>query len=120
MNPYKVIEVETEQQIKDLANVSAFTVLGVTASKDNFENIKSWLEEHEATNPKVDLEFHVIKGELMNRVYGLKGDNKYPNDLTIISVTGIDNMKLIMARFDVDGKWLDDVIDNLKERNGEI
>jgi hypothetical protein len=52
----------------------------------------------------------------MNTYYGLKGSNAYPNDLTIVSVTDINQIKIAWARFGVGGRWFDDIVDNNARR----
>lgn len=48
----------------------------------------------------------------MNANYGLTKDNAYPSDTTIISVTGINIDKIVLKRFEVGGRWFDDIVDN--------
>ena len=51
----------------------------------------------------------------MNINYGLTGTNKYKDDLTIVSIKNEDIKDLsaiIMPRFEVGGRWFDDVVDN--------
>ena len=77
---------------------------------ENLAAIDQWCQDCgvDTTN----LKFHIIPGSLMNAVYGLTGSNRYPNDLTIVSLTGIDIMPLVMPRFEVGGRWFDDIVDN--------
>jgi hypothetical protein len=42
----------------------------------------------------------------------LSGDNAYHNNLNIVSVTNINPMPIALARFEVGGRWFDDVVDN--------
>lgn len=115
MTEFKINQIKTKEQINELINVSALTFEGMGTEEENLQEIIGWLEEHKATTDK-DIEFHIIKGELMNTVFGLTGDNKYPNDLTIVSVTGINQSKIALPRFEVGGRWLDDIVDNNKRR----
>ena len=55
----------------------------------------------------------------MNDTYGLTGRNAYSDDLSIVSVTDINQMKVTLPRFEVGGRWFDDIVDNnaMRERN---
>ena len=63
----------------------------------------------------------MTKGKLANCEWGLTGDNAYQNDLNIVSVK-LDDMenrnKIVMARFQVGARWMDDIHDNnvIRER----
>ena len=104
----------TKEQLDELYNQSALTFEGVVADEENLTAIKEWLEEYSAVNE--DPHFHIISGAIMNKTYDLKGRNAYPDDLTIVSVTNINNMKIALARFGVGGRWFDDIVDNNKRR----
>ena len=45
----------------------------------------------------------------MNESYDLKGTNRYPDDLTFVSVKDYYNP---MAKIQLGARWLDDIIDN--------
>ena len=51
----------------------------------------------------------------MNTIYNLTKVNMYPDDLNIVCVD-LNDMKepdkITLPRFDVGGRWLDDVIEN--------
>lgn len=113
---YEIKNVKTLDQIEALASQSAFTFEGMSTEKENLEAIVNWLKSKEATKENETITFHLIAGKLMNECYSLTGDNAYPGDLTIMSLTGINTFKLALARFEVGGRWLDDIIDNNLER----
>ena len=51
----------------------------------------------------------------MNEKYHLTGDNAYKDELTILCIKQEDlsNVKgIIIPRFEIGGRWLDDVIEN--------
>ena len=51
----------------------------------------------------------------MNINYGLTGSNKYKDDLTIVSIKNEDIKNLgaiIIPRFQVGGRWFDDIVNN--------
>ena len=46
----------------------------------------------------------------------LPGNNRYPDDLNIVSITNINQAKIAIPRFQVGGRWFDDIVNNLKSR----
>ena len=110
-----IINVTTKEQLDALYNQSALTFEGLAADEENLNAVRNWLEEHGAIQ-HVEPDFHIIKGELMNEVYGLSKNNAYPEDLNIISVTDINQMAITIPRFEVGGRWFDDIVDNNASR----
>ena len=55
----------------------------------------------------------------MNNIYNLYDNNAYNKDLTIVSIIGIDLMKIALKRFSVGGRWFDDIVDNNARRKEE-
>ena len=59
----------------------------------------------------------------MNREYNLTGTNAYPEkDCTLVCIKLTDLVKplaLTMPRFQVGGRWFDDVVDNNARREAE-
>lgn len=113
-----IINVTTKEQLDALYNQSALTWEGLDTDEENLNAIKDWLEEHKAITDK-EPTFYIIKGKLMNEQYGLSGDNAYPEDLNIISVTDINQLAITLARFEVAGRWFDDIVDNNAMREEE-
>ena len=112
-----IINVTTKEQLDNLYNQSALTWEGMDTSEENLNAIKEWLNEHKAileTEPT----FHIITGDFMNIQYGLSGNNAYPDDCTLVSVTDIDQMAITIPRFQVGGRWFDDIVDNNARREG--
>lgn len=105
----KVINI---QEINELIDISALTFEGLNTSEDNIKEVIDWLKELDAIKEDNKLIFHIISGKLMNKSFNLTGDNKYPDNLSIVSISGIDQSKVIIARFEVGGRWLDDIVDN--------
>ena len=112
----KRINVYTIEQLNELYNQSALTWEGLATDKENLNAIENWLGEHGAIIEGKEPTVHIITGRLMNKVYGLSGSNSYPNDLSIVSVTDIDQAKIIIPRFEVGGRWFDDIVDNNASR----
>ena len=106
------INVTTKEQLDALYNQSALTWEGMCTDEENLSAIKNWLEEHGAILEDKEPVIHIISGELMNDVYGLSGTNAYSEDLSIISVTDINQAKVTIPRFEVGGRWFDDIVDN--------
>lgn len=113
-----IIHVSTKTELDTLYNQSAFTMEGLVADNENLSALEEWLREHNALTNDNHV-FHIITGRLMNRTYGLTGNNAYPDDCTIVSVTGIDLLKLVIPRFEVGGRWFDDIVDNNLSREEE-
>lgn len=106
-----IINVTKEDQLNNLYKQSALTFEGLSVdTEEERQQVIDWLLEN---NVNVDnLTFNVIKGKLMNDVYCLTGRNRYPARLSIVSLTGIDTSKLVVARMRVGGRWFDDIVDN--------
>lgn len=115
----KIINTFTEEQLNELYNESALTWEGLSTSEDNLNAVMEWLEDHKATIEGVEPTFYITTGRLMNKYYGLSGDNAYHNDLNIVSVTGINPVPIALARFEVGGRWFDDIVDNNARRERE-
>lgn len=104
------IEVTTLEQIEELG--SALTWEGLDTSDESLDQMFNWIGEH---TPVKTRRVYVTLGDTMNRIYGLTGINAYPDDLHIVSVA-LDDIeepwKICLQRFDVGGRWLDDIVAN--------
>lgn len=117
MKDYKITNVTTKEQLDTLYENSAFTMEGLL--EDSIPDLMKWLEEHNAIETETP-NVHIIKGKLMNDIYELTGDNAYPDDLTIVSILGINLLAIVYPRFEIGGRWFDDVVDNnLRRERGE-
>lgn len=116
MDNIKIIKT-TPAILDDLVKHSAFTLEGLAK-----ESIKDFVEWIEALTPLKKREVYVTKGKLANSEWGLTGSNAYPNDLTIVSVK-LDDMedfnKVVMPRFEIGARWMDDIYDNNVWRDNE-
>lgn len=107
----EIIEVTTKDQLDKLYKGSALTFEGVIPSeapkyRDYFKNL---------TNIDESKPCYHIKGKVMNEVYGLTGSKAYNDELNIICfpLDTFENVgKIIIARFQIRGRWFDDVVDN--------
>lgn len=106
---YTIENVTTKAQLDKLYNNSAFTIEGL--AEESVGDLVAWLEENTTftTNEPI---VYITKGDVMNEIYGLFGDNAYANGLTIVSVIDIDLVKIALKRFSVGGRWFDDIVDN--------
>ena len=119
MTKFEIKYVKTPEEFKALYDGSAFTLEGLDL--DTLPDFQKWLEEK--CELKEIVTIHIIKGKEMNNQYELRGFNAYKDDLNIVCVnlTDIKNPgNLILSRFDVGGRWFDDVVDNNSLRNKEI
>lgn len=105
----------TKEELKALEDCSALTWEGFSIEDDNLKATEDWLQAHNVNTSKAV--FNIISGKVMNSVYKLKGDNAYPDDVHIVAITGIDVGPIILVRFQVGGRWFDDVVANNKRRN---
>ena len=112
----KIINVTTKEQLDALYNQSALTWEGLSSDEENLGAVKDWLEEHGAILENTEPTFNIITGDLMNTIYGLTDSNSYPEDLSIVSVTDINQAKVTIPRFEVGGRWFDDIVDNNARR----
>lgn len=106
---YTIENVTTKEQLNKLYGNSAFTIEGL--AEDSIPDLIKWLEENTVfttENPIV----YVTKGKVMNVEYNLVGDNAYLEDLTIVSVIDIDQLRIALKRFSIGGRWFDDIVDN--------
>ena len=113
----KVVYAPTPDHLEELYDQSALTWEGMTTDEDNLNAIEKWIKEHGVDTS--ELVIHITLGKTMNEVYDLTGTNEYKDDLTIVSVTGIDVGPLIIPRFEVGGRWFDDIVDNNEWREKE-
>lgn len=115
------VELVFEDKIKELANNSAFTWEGMSATKDNLQAIVEDLKAK--TDIKLPVHFYIFDGRTMNRVYGLTDNNAYPDNLTFVSID-LDNWSklgnLPYYKMQVGARWLDDIVDNNKVRQDKI
>ena len=100
-------QVTTEEQIKELG--SALTWEGLKIDEENINDMFDWIEQY---TPMLQRKIYIIKGKLMNQLYNAD----YDDDLNIVCIdlNDMENFnKIVLRRFDVGGRWLDDIISNL-------
>lgn len=113
------IYVNSNEQFEKLYNSNALTLQGLDDTDKNLYSFANWIKNlSEISNP---LNMYIIKGKQMNEQYGLSGKNKYPDELRIVCVELKDIKqvdKIIMPRFEINGRWFNDVVDNDVRREG--
>lgn len=100
-----------------LYDTSAFTMVGLVES--DIPDLVEWVCDNCGASKDADMRVYVIKGEMMNYSYELRGNVAYAHDLTIVSMplpdiseAGGDIGKLAIARFNLGCRWFDDIVDN--------
>lgn len=109
-----IVTVTTKEEIEELSNQSALTLEGLL--EESIPEFDEWIKQYTPTDKAT---YHKISGKLMNDSYHLTGSNRYPDELTIVSVSGIDLGPVTIPRFQIGGRWLDDVIQNNLAREKE-
>ena len=110
----------TDDDLQMLYDDNALTFEGTVIDDDNLGFLVKWFDQHNCHMKKND--FYVVSGELMNTHYGLTGSNAYPNDCNILCVklVDLDNVGgIILPRFQIGGRWFNDVVDNNLYREGK-
>ena len=114
-NKTEIINVDSKT-LEELVKGSALTLEGLAES--SFDEFLDWVKDIAGLKTR---RLYVTKGKLANGEWLLTGDNAYRNDLNIVSVK-LDDMedrnKIVMARFQVGARWMDDIHDNnvMRER----
>lgn len=106
----KLIKVKDHKTLKMLEEQSALTVEGLIE-----EDAPLFLDWVKHRSPVTTESVYIIKGNIMNEVYGLTGENAYPDDLTLqaIPLNLIKNVSaIIIPRFEIEGRWFDDIVEN--------
>ena len=116
----KKIIVEEKATLEELYKDSALTMVGLSPDDESLGQFRDWINEH--TKMKTE-DFYIIKGIMMNWAYQLTGLNAYPTDVTLVAVTLTDladPSRIILPRFEIGGRWFDDIVDNNARRQKEI
>jgi len=114
------ITVDDKATLDALEHDSALTFEGMSPSEKNLGDILAWVKEY---TPLKREDAYVVSGSLMNRTYNLTGDNAYPETgchLVCVKLSDMENPgKVVIPRFQVGGRWFDDVVANneMRERD---
>ena len=114
------IQVTDRATLDELYKDSAFTIEGFAPNDENLGELAEWVKRLTAFKRE---DFYIIEGKTMNRVYHLTGNNAYPmTDCTLVCIKLSDLEKplaLTIPRFQIGGRWFDDVVDNNAHREAE-
>jgi len=113
----RTIDVKDFKTLKMLEDNSALTLEGL--NKEDAHHFMEWVKK---LTPVTDEVVYIISGKFMNDSYGLTGSNAYPNDLTIqaIPLNVVENFAaLVIPRFEIGGRWFDDIVANNARREDE-
>ena len=113
-----------ENKIKELASRSAFTWEGMDLSDQNLAEIAQvFCTEKLVKDGKETIDAYTWSGAVMNALYGLTGENAYPDDLPFLSFD-IDSFdgegNLNVFKMSVGARWLDDIIRNNELNQQEL
>ena len=107
----------TALELKELEDNSALTIEGL--AEESIPDLIEWIKQY---TPLVREDVYVTKGKTMNAVYHLTGNNAYTDDLTLVSIK-LDDMEhyetIVIPRFQIGGRWFDDIVDNNARREME-
>lgn len=105
------MEVKILTTLEELESLgSALTMEGL--AEDSISEFIDWVKQY---TPMKSETAYIIKGKTMNDVYMLTGNNKYPDDCTIVSIKLEDmenSMAVVMPRFHIGARWFDDIVMN--------
>lgn len=112
--------VTTEEQFNELYDASAYTVTGAGGNlNDWMKGINDGLQQRGIGSVS---QFYTFKGADMNRVYNLRGDVRYQDDLTFLAfkLNGLNVSKLSMLKLEMGDRWFDDIVDNNYQFNERL
>ena len=114
------IKVTTREQLDALYKDRSLTIEGYAPDEENLKALLAWVKE---LTPLKREDVYVIDGSLMNREYGLTGDNAYPetgSTLVCVKLADMEHpMRVTIPRFHIGGRWFTDVVDNNARREEE-
>lgn len=109
---YVLNTVTTEEQFKELYDDSAYTITGAGGDLNEWmKGFNDVLQQNEIGSVS---QFYTFKGADMNRVYNLKDNVRYRDNLTFLAfkLDGLDIGKLSMLKLAMRDRWFDDIVDN--------
>ena len=113
----KITLIEADKgKIEELADKSAFTWEGMTLDDENISEVaRIFVEEKLVSEDNAGITGYFWFGGLMNDMYSLTGENRYPDDLPFLSFDNdsFDGTASLSAfRMMIGARWLDDIIRN--------
>ena len=114
------IQVTDRKTLDELYDESAFTIEGLSTDDKSLGQLAEWMKHLTAFKRE---DFYIIEGKTMNREYNLTGTNAYPDtNCTLVCIKHSDLEKplaLTIPRFQIGGRWFDDICDNNSRRESE-
>lgn len=112
----KVPENREEELLQEFCDSSAFTFEGLDITdKQGMADLEKTLREN--GYEQKDFVIYWFKGSVMNRCYGLTGNNAYSDDLTFAVIPNYYNP---MIKLLVGARWFDDIVANNSIRQNAI
>lgn len=105
---YKYIT--TQEDIKDLANSSAITMLGLVEGENGDLAFQDFLKDY-----LDDDIIYITMGKTLNEIYG----SDFQEDLRIVSLKYNKLGRLPAIRLEIGAKWYDDLIDSITKEKEE-
>ena len=105
------------EDLKALYDDSALTMTGLNL--DSIPDFVGWVEGY---TKLLRRRVYVVSGKVMNTYCGNTGDNAYADDLNLVAIKLsdiADYTKIVLPRFQVGGRWFDDIVDNNRRREEE-
>lgn len=118
---YELVQADSDA-LDEFYEDNSLTFEGASASKENLDFLYNWLKDLGAIGDST-LPIYTYKGNMMNEKYGLTGYNAYSDDLTFLTVR-LDDMQdvsaVIIPRFQIGGRWFNDIVDNNRRHEGTV
>lgn len=115
----------TDEDIQQLTDEWAFAWEGMDDSDRNLSAIVRVLTQDEGFDMVSPIPMYVWEGQQFNELYGLTGDNAYPDDLTFVAIPlnawkPGQQGKLALTKMKYGARWLYDIVANNAVRQEEI
>lgn len=111
-----VPENREEELLQEFCDSSAFTFEGLDITdKQGIADLEKTLREN--GYDQKDFVIYWFKGSVMNRCYGLTGDNAYSDDLTFAVIPNYYNP---LIKLSAGARWFDDIVANNSIRQNAI
>lgn len=107
----KIPEGRVEEFLEEFEKKSVLTYEGLLLSDQSTSAMEDSLRSY--GYDKEELLVYYTDGETLNSYYGLTGDNRYAEDLTIVFVPDFYNP---IAKITTGARWFDDVVANNRRR----
>ena len=119
VNGYKLrrMDVTTADGCRRLYDDWSLTVEGLVLK--DVPALFQFLCQYTAFKTK-EVSYYVIKGKVMNEVYGLMGKNRYPDRVHLVAFMLTDMVSpnaVALPRLQFGGRWFTDIVENNARHN---